>query len=705
MRHRLISTGGINEDVINRIAHVEFSDPKSIEDIGTKYRGEIPRVTYIKIGALDDIDALRIALHDPEVRVRVGEFEEIEYNQILGVEVLGSGFLGNTKIEFHPELNTLIGGRGVGKSAIIEVMRYCLDIPAYAEREYRESLIEYSLKSGGKVSLHIRRVLDKDKVKDYRVERIFGKKPIVIDLDSNEEVGISAIDIFGQKIPIIIGQREIYHISNDPQKVLQLVDEIIGESLKNESENFRRLIDALERNAKEIIYLEEKLSEKEELIQKLNKIESDIKLFEKYGLAEKLKEAIALCEDEETLKKSIEVVEGYYESLLSVFNDMESKLRPVINELKNGKSSIKGILEKVSDEIQELIENLTKYKENIDKLFQEKIETVRNLKREWDNKKKLIDEDINKIKQEMGISGDLSPDKLEELTRQKKRLNDQLDELKKFEEKLKGKINKRKNLISEVRKSRHQLFEIRRKSVERINSFLQGKLRLTVNYQAEKGEFKDSLKKTLKGSRVSDDTIEKICSKDSIDGIDISQVIENGIDEIKKEYGLTDSMARRVYSWFMEEKSRLYKLQTLFPEDSIDIELNVDGEYRQLDKLSAGQKATAILLLLFAQEDRILILDQPEEDLDNRFIYDDIVKILRKMKGKRQMIIATHNANIPVLGDSELILVLDAKEDKCCIIDEGSIDKKTIQQHVKSIMEGGEEAFRMRAEKYGDILS
>ena len=249
------------------------------------------------------------------------------------------------------------------------------------------------------------------------------------------------------------------------------------------------------------------------------------------------------------------------------------------------------------------------------------------------------------------------------------------------------------------------MFEIRRKSIEEINSFLEGRLRLTIRYQSEKSEFRKNIKEILKGSRVSEDAIEKICSKDPIDGVDISQVIENGIDEIKKEYGLTDTMARRLHNWFMEEKSKLYKLQTLFPEDVIDIELNVEGEYKQLDKLSAGQKATAILLLLFAQEDRILILDQPEEDLDNRFIYDDIVKILRKMKGKRQMIIATHNANIPVLGDSELILVLDAKENKCCVIDEGSIDKKSIQQHVKSIMEGGEEAFRRRAEKYGDILS
>jgi ABC-type bacteriocin/lantibiotic exporter with double-glycine peptidase domain len=102
-------------------------------------------------------------------------------------------------------------------------------------------------------------------------------------------------------------------------------------------------------------------------------------------------------------------------------------------------------------------------------------------------------------------------------------------------------------------------------------------------------------------------------------------------------------------------------------------------------------------------EDRILILDQPEEDLDNRFIYEDVVKELRTLKGKRQIIIATHNANIPVIGDSELIIVLDKQEGACKIVDKGSVDKETIKEHVKRIMEGGEEAFRRRAEKYGRI--
>jgi ABC-type cobalamin/Fe3+-siderophores transport system ATPase subunit len=144
------------------------------------------------------------------------------------------------------------------------------------------------------------------------------------------------------------------------------------------------------------------------------------------------------------------------------------------------------------------------------------------------------------------------------------------------------------------------------------------------------------------------------------------------------------------------------ELEKLFPEDKITIFLKIDSDYKEFDKLSAGQKATALLILLFTQEDRILIIDQPEEDLDNRFIFDDVVTILRDLKGKRQIILATHNANIPVLGDSEQIFVLEADNEKGCVLSNvGSIDTKSITENIKNIMEGGEEAFRMRIEKYG----
>jgi hypothetical protein len=106
---------------------------------------------------------------------------------------------------------------------------------------------------------------------------------------------------------------------------------------------------------------------------------------------------------------------------------------------------------------------------------------------------------------------------------------------------------------------------------------------------------------------------------------------------------------------------------------------------------------------------RALVLDQPEDDLDNRFIYDDIVAILREQKGlrepakRRQIITATHNANIPVLGDAELVIGLEARDGRTKVLTRGSIDDSNIRHLIRALMEGGEEAFRRRAEKYGGL--
>ena len=125
----------------------------------------------------------------------------------------------------------------------------------------------------------------------------------------------------------------------------------------------------------------------------------------------------------------------------------------------------------------------------------------------------------------------------------------------------------------------------------------------------------------------------------------------------------------------------------------------LDGQ--PIAHLSAGQRATAMLLILLAQDDRVMIVDQPEDDLDNRFIYQDIVRLLREQKGKRQFLAATHNPNIPVLAHAEMIIALESQDDRCQVSLQGGMDNRTIQDFVRNVMEGGEEAFRRRARKYG----
>ncbi len=167
-------------------------------------------------------------------------------------------------------------------------------------------------------------------------------------------------------------------------------------------------------------------------------------------------------------------------------------------------------------------------------------------------------------------------------------------------------------------------------------------------------------------------------------------------------------MGQRLCQWLSADEERLFELEALVPLDAVHVEMKVDEEYRPLDRLSVGQRATAILLLLFALRGRILVLDQPEDDLDNRFVYEDIVALLRDQKGlregkdRRQIIAATHNANIPVLGDAEQVLALEARDGRARVVSRASIDDLRIRRLIKSVMEGGEEAFRRRAEKYGE---
>jgi ABC-type Na+ transport system ATPase subunit NatA len=151
-------------------------------------------------------------------------------------------------------------------------------------------------------------------------------------------------------------------------------------------------------------------------------------------------------------------------------------------------------------------------------------------------------------------------------------------------------------------------------------------------------------------------------------------------------------------------QARLRELEELELPERLELLLNVvrDGEnYREVGRLSTGQQCTAILHLLLLDNPDPLIIDQPEDNLDNAFIADHIVNELRTSKTKRQFIFATHNANIPVFGDAEWIGVLHETEGRARLQASGSIDAEDVKELAANILEGGREAFTRRREKYG----
>ena len=123
---------------------------------------------------------------------------------------------------------------------------------------------------------------------------------------------------------------------------------------------------------------------------------------------------------------------------------------------------------------------------------------------------------------------------------------------------------------------------------------------------------------------------------------------------------------------------------------------------RDFSKLSLGQQQSVLLaLMLSADTDRPLIIDQPEDNLDGEFIYSTLVPVLRRAKERRQVIIVTHNANVAILGDAEQIVVMKAANDRGEIVTRGSIDHHETRDAACAILEGAREAFLRRAKMYG----
>lgn len=122
---------------------------------------------------------------------------------------------------------------------------------------------------------------------------------------------------------------------------------------------------------------------------------------------------------------------------------------------------------------------------------------------------------------------------------------------------------------------------------------------------------------------------------------------------------------------------------------------------REFSKLSLGQQQSILLaLMLSANSDKPLIIDQPEDNLDGEFIYSTLVPVLRRAKERRQVIIVTHNANVAVLGDAEQIIVMKANNDHSEIVSRGSIDRSETRDAACAILEGAKEAFTSRAKMY-----
>jgi ABC-type cobalamin/Fe3+-siderophores transport system ATPase subunit len=172
---------------------------------------------------------------------------------------------------------------------------------------------------------------------------------------------------------------------------------------------------------------------------------------------------------------------------------------------------------------------------------------------------------------------------------------------------------------------------------------------------------------------------------------------QKNVDALVKTAELNPEQARKVADT-LAVSTLLFRLETVELADLPRIELK-DGEtYKDTMSLSTGQKCTTMLPILLLDTEAPLLVDQPEDNLDNRFVYETVVDSIRKVKPRRQLVFITHNPNIPVLGDAEKVIVLDSDGANGRKTNEGTVDE--CKDDIVTLLEGGEEAFKRRKDRY-----
>lgn len=645
---------------------VEGSDPKSINDIG---KGES---CFLKIGDYN-FEAVKFALIDSIDRCSKESNHNPANSYIQSIAFQG-GLLDGKQIYFSPELNNLIGIRGSGKSSILEIVRYALNIPfgsQAVDKDYKDDLIRHVLKSGGKAIVEI---VDRHGI-FYKVERIYGQKEDIYKNDILQQ-GITLDAILQQ--PIYFGQKDLSSKNADFEN--DLVNKLIGSRLNNVQTRIEKRKTEIQRIINELkSFGNLSLLKKETETAKAN-AEYRLNLFKEKGIAEKLQLQTSFESDINRLQNFKVGVDSYLNDLKGIIQNHEYSLNKELESKTNPEIFEEAI--SLVDKLKATLEQIKTIYSDAQKTGAEFAVVIEKLK----EKKEELKEEFARIKREIDIP-ELNPDDFIKINRELDTSKLKIIEIEKSENKrveLERLLNEAVNALDNLW---YEKFNLLKAEVNKINE-VGGKLFIEVNYKGRKDKFLAKLQEVFRGSRISEATYTAI-KDDYADFIDIRK---DGFRKLSDR--LTENQLIEVKNRF---ETNLYDLLTYKVSNQIII--NFDGT--PLKKHSLGQRASALILFLLSQkENDILIIDQPEDDLDNQTIYEDVIREIKRLKGKMQFIFATHNANIPVLGDSEMLVACQYIPDDEIKIECGSIDCQSIQEKIIRIMEGGQEAFDIRKNIY-----
>jgi len=712
----------VNKAISKNIAITTFSDnphspnnPKhGLNGIGEKY-------TWIKMDETPSLEGLRQAFLLPDFRVQNCFIApNLPYTKpelwFKSVTITNTAITDNAnpfKVEFSPQLNTIIGGRGSGKSSILRFIRgvFSRNADIEALEDILSDQTDFYKKTDNRTQKGVltdESVVEVEFVRNKSIYKIVAtsivnsvNQTITVykfssDTDSWEiETAESFIDFFQFEQ---YSQKQIYEIAQEPNSLRERIDNSIDgmSELKNDREITKKSF--LEKSAS-IRTMKQQVSGKGKLQTEISDLTEQIKFYQQSGIAGILLSKEKFTAQKRTVSNFISELKARETSLKTIISsfdledidysgfedDYKTELSVLSGNAINGLNSIKSELEVVKVKIAEL----------------QRIFTTETLKTKWKLDFDKNQTDFDTKKQELEQQGINDIANFEKLTISKETKEKELAAI----------IAIETNLANEI-SLRNQLKATYLLKTKEITSHRQAFV--NVNMQDEKVQV------SIKAFRNRNDFINKLraiirkedsyqTDVDSLTDLCFNGNVERTIDSVRKIFlDIKQEIAvTGVTGYFVNlvkglPDSQIDEIEILLPEDEIEIKYKPTGSpvFKPLSTASAGQKTTAILTFILSQGNVPLILDQPEDDLDNRLVYELVVDRLKQAKEHRQILVVTHNANIPVNGDAEYILSMDSESKKLKILCSGSVEQSVIKKEICDVMEGSEQAFEMRLKRY-----
>lgn len=650
---------------------------------------------------------------------------------VTSIDVSSSKFMGQFNLDFNPQYNALIGGRGTGKSTILEYLRWGLcdliigseedDLPKFQEK--RKKLIEKTLIDATVQINFIKNGINHSVRRKINTNEIFLKIGIgEFDVTTEDNVrDLLPIQAYSQKQLSTVGVR------------IDELKRLVHSPIRQELNDFNLKFDGLKSDIKRCY---EQRMRKKQAEAEIDKNELELKsLLEQVeslrnglkGISEQDKETISVHKQYEVIEQLVEEWKGEISSARGVVENIKQEISTAPADLPadvNLPEQEQAVIADIHTEMKKVFDDIKLALSAIDEQLDPKGKALTKLNALYEKSKVLFAQH----KQKYETAKQKSTSQEATLT-QIQKIEDRVKEIRRFMTEKKQGISKVGDPEDQFNTLKGSWFSAHKERADllaeqcsKLSVLSDNNLKSTLGRGRGTSGLEMSLKKMIEGSGVRKEKVEDLCRRiaESADPVEEWSTILSEF-EILADIAPSGNPAisltgMPILAGIFAENGLKKMAEKITNENWIDLLLTQlddlplfeyktrDGEYIEFNDASAGQQATALMHVLLNQDGPPLIIDQPEDDLDNQMV-SDIAALIWQAKKKRQLIFASHNANIVVNGDSELVVCCDYKittdQSKGEIKSLGAIDIGSIRNEITKVMEGGEAAFKLRKEKYG----